>query len=193
MRRDVAYRTGREIPPMRSLRRYVAIGIAGLIVIGALLGCVHGVRLETETYDPKKIEGTYDLYLYGCRYPDDLEHAAFLIRPEKADMIELFVLDASYKIKRGLSAEKAIAEANTFVRCGMHTVDDIRVQRISDGSGGSLGYEILPRFKPFDRGGTDPLLVNYTLKEGKYYVYIQLVPAEEHILNLPSTSDPGGK
>jgi hypothetical protein len=161
------------------------------VILATLTGCAMGTQLQTVTADPKTITGTYDLYTYGCRYPDDLEHAAFLIVPEKAGMVELYVPATSYKIKRGLPADKALAEADAFVRCGIHTVTELRVHRIPDGSNGTIGYEILPRYLPYDIGGTDPLLVSYTLKDGKITVYIRLFPDVERKLNLQIPSSGG--
>jgi hypothetical protein len=159
---------------------------SSFVLAASLAGCAMGTQLHTETADPKTISGTYDLFLYGCRYPDDLEHAAFLIAPDKTGMVDLYVPETSYKIKRGLPADKAIAEADAFVRCGIHTVTGLRVHRILDGSSGTIGYEILPRYPYYDVGGTDPLLVSYTLKDGKVTVYIRLFPDVERKLNLQS-------
>jgi len=122
------------------------------------------------------IEGTYDLYLYGCRYPADYEHAAFLISPDAKYPIELFVRDTSYKIKKGLQADMALSEAYAFVRCGNHTVEDTRVLRTPDDSGETIGYEVLPRYPFNDLSGADPLLVSYSLKEGKVTVNIRISP-----------------
>ena len=158
--------------------------IALIVLTSFLSGCVLGTQLQTVTADPKTITGTYDLYTYGCRYPDDIEHAAFLIAPDKAGMVELYVPATSYKVKRGLPADKALAEADAFVRCGIHTVTELRVHRIPDGSNGTIGYEILPRYPYYDVGGTDPLLVSYTLKDGKVTVYIRLSPDVDRRLNL---------
>jgi hypothetical protein len=165
--------------------------VALIVLTSSLFGCVLGTQLNTETADPKTISGTYDLFLYGCRYPDDIEHAAFLIAPDKASMIDLYVPETSYKIKRGLPADKALAEADAFIRCGVHTVTELRVHRIPDGSNGTIGYEILPRYPYYDVGGTDPLLVSYTLKEGKVTVYIRLFPDVDRRLNHQSLGSGG--
>lgn len=155
--------------------------LSSLLLLAAILsGCASlGTQLRTETADPKAIQGTYDLYTYGCRYPEDLERAAFLIAPEKSAMVDIFVPATSYKVKRGISADQALTEANAHVRCGVRTVHEVRTHRIPDGSGGTLGYELLPRFVPTDEGGMDPLLVSYSLKEGKIVVYIRLFPDVE--------------
>jgi hypothetical protein len=155
-----------------------------------LQGCALGKQLQTKTADPKSIGGIYDLMLYGCRYPYDYEHAAFLISPETKYPVSLFVPDTAYKVKKGLQAENALSEADAFVRCGVHTVTETRVHRILDDSGGTIGYEILPRYPATDPAGSDPLLVSYSLKNGKVTVYIRLSPEVEKKLN--GLSSPGG-
>ena len=163
-----------------------------LVFLAAILSaCALGTQLKTETADPKIIQGTYDLFTYGCRYPDDIEHAAFLIAPDKAGMVELYVPATSYKVKKGIPADQALAEANTHVRCGVRTVEAIRVLRIPDGSGGTLGFEILPRYPATDVGGMDPLNVSYALKDGKITVYIRLFPDVEK--KLYRSSSGGGQ
>jgi hypothetical protein len=65
------------------------------------------------------------------------------------------------------------------------------VHRILDDSGGTIGYEILPRYPATDVSGSDPLLVSYTLKEGKVTVYIRLSPDVERKLYMPNTGAGG--
>ena len=175
---------------MKAMRQILVVA-AALIVLFTIQGCSYGTQLRTESADPKGIEGTYDLFTYGCRYPDDIEHAAFLIAPDKASMVELYVPATSYKVKKGIPADQAIAEANTHVRCGVRTVEAIRVLRIPDGSGGTLGFEILPRYPATDVGGMDPLNVSYALKDGKITVYIRLFPDVEK--KLYRSSSGGGQ
>ena len=166
---------------MKAKRQILNVA-AALIVTFTIQGCSLGTQLRTETTDPKGIEGTYDLFTYGCRFPDDIEHAAFLITPDKAGMVELYVPATSYKVKRGVPAEQALAEANKHVRCGVRTVEAVRVHRIPDGSGGTLGFEVLPRYPFTDVGGMDPLSVSYALEDGKIIVYINLLPMAERQL-----------
>lgn len=169
------------------VKRQILDVAAALIVIFTIQGCSHGTQLRTESADPKGIEGTYDLFTYGCRYPTDLEHAAFLIASDKAGMVDLYVPTTSYKVKRGIPAGQALAEADTHVRCGVRTVVAISVHRIPDGSGGTLGFEVLPRFSATEVGGMDPLNVSYTLKDGKITVYIRLLPdVEKKLYGSPS-------
>jgi hypothetical protein len=159
------------------------------VIVASISGCLLGTQLNTETADLKTITGTYDLLLYGCRYPDDIEHAAFLIASDKAGMVELYVPSTSYKVKRGIPADQALAEANTHVRCGVRTVEATRVLRIPDGSGGTLGFEFLPRYPATDIGGMDPLNVSYTIQDGKITVYIKLFPDVERELYHQSPGD----
>ena len=168
---------------MEPTRRPVRTKVILLLLATSLSGCAMGTQLQTTTTDPKMIAGTYDLYMYGCRYPDDLEHAAFLIEPEKAGMMELYVRESAYTVKRSLPASTALTEADKFVRCGNHIVESLRILRIPDGSGGALGYEVLPRYPVTDLSGQDPLLVSYSLKNGKITVYIRLAPEVEGKIN----------
>jgi hypothetical protein len=163
-----------------------------LIAMLVLQSCAFGKQLQTQTADPKTITGTYDLYLYGCRYPADYEHAAFLISPDAKYPVELFVRDTSYKVTKGVQADKALSEADTFVRCGIHTVMETRVHRIPDDSGGTIGYEVLPRYPFSDIGGSDPLLVSYSLKEGKITVTIRLSPEAESKIKSAGSPGAGG-
>jgi len=169
-----------------------ALSAALLIAMTVLQGCALGKQLQTETADPGSIAGMYDLVLYGCRYPDDIEHAAFLISPDSRYPVSLFVPDTSYTMKKGLQAEKALSEADAFVRCGIHTVTETRVHRIPDDSGGTIGYEVLPRYLPYDVGGSDPLLVSYSLKDGKVTVFIRLFPDVERRLDQMDVPGTGG-
>jgi hypothetical protein len=175
------------------VRYRYSLSAALVITMLVLQGCTFGLQLQTRTADPKTIVGTYDLYLYGCRYPEDYEHAAFLISSSTKYPITLLVPDASYKVKRGLESEKALSEADAFVRCGNHTVTETRIHRIPDDSGGTIGFEVLPRYSFTDAGGSDPLLVSYSLKDGKVTVYIRLYPEVERTLNQMDAPGAGGK
>jgi hypothetical protein len=163
-----------------------------LLAISVLQGCSLGRQLQTQTADPRSIEGTYDLFLYGCRYPDDIENAAFLISGESKYPVDLFVPETSYKVKKGMLAKEAFIQADAFVRCGIHTVTETRLHRIPDDSGGTIGYEVLPRYLPYDVGGSDPLLVSYSLMDNTVTVYIRLFPEVERRLNSMDIPGPGG-
>jgi len=174
-------------------RNICGASFALLIALFVLQGCALGRQLQTQTADPRSIGGTYDLILYGCRFPNDYEHAAFLVSPDSKYPVNLFVPDTSYKVKKGLQAEKALEEAEAFVRCGVNTVTETRVHRIPDDSGGTIGYEILPRYPSTGESGSDPLWVSYSLKDGTVTVYIRLFPDVERKINLMDVPGAGGK
>lgn len=164
-------------------RTAVAAAITSVLLL-MLNGCMPGMQLRSELADPKALNGTFDVMLYGCRYPDDIENAAFLVPTGSTTPLELFVSDTSYKLKKDLDANKAFAEADAFVRCGVHTVQETRFHRVLDASGTVVGYDVLPRYLPYDVGGSDPLLVTYTHSAGKVRVYIRLRPEVERQLML---------
>lgn len=171
--------TGNEVA---IVKRPDHAGVAAYVVLGMLLlaqGCASGMQLRSELSDPKALSGAFDLMLYGCRYPDDIENAAFLVPAGSSIPLELFVPDTSYTLKKGLNAEQAVAEADAFVRCGVHTVQETRFHRILDNTGAVVGYDVLPRYLPYEVGGPDPLLVTYVLSSGRITAYIRLKPEVE--------------
>lgn len=164
-----------------------------LTLAAVLTGCIKGTPLKTSPVDAKAVSGTYDLMLYGCRHPNDLETAAFLIDPAKADKFELFVLPTSYKTQKGLTAETAFEKGNAFLHCGVRTVEKTVARSIPDGAGGTIGYELLPHYSPMDEGGQRPLIVNYSLRDGKVTVFLELDPSVRRSANAfspPGASGP---
>ncbi len=145
-----------------------------LILLGlSLFPACTGVQLMTSPADPEQVRGTYTVYLYGCHYPADIENAAFLLSQDAKYPFELYTLTSSYKVRSGLQAGEALAEAAAFLRCGMHDVWYTRLRRIPDDSGGILGYEMVPVFRPYDVGIEDPLIITYALRNGTVRVGIQ--------------------
>ncbi len=161
--------------------RIVSLVPALLLVLApALQGCVEGRMLRTEPVGATAIEGTFTALLYGCRYPDDIENAAILVSEGSKYPLEIYSPASRYKVRRDLSAQQALAEANAFVKCGVHTVWQTQVRRILDDSGGTVGYEVRPLYYPYDVGAADVLLISYALKDGKIRAYIRLIPEEEN-------------
>jgi hypothetical protein len=171
---------------MKTVKQAVVAG-AFFAVLLLFQGCMYGTQLRSELTDPKALSGTFDLMLYGCRYPDDIENAAFLIPAGSQIPLELYVPDTSYKVKKGLSADKAFNEADAFVRCGVHTVQETRFHRVLDNTGAVVGYDVIPRYLPYDIYGSDPLLVTYSLLAGKVTVYIRLRPEVERQMMMDDT------
>jgi hypothetical protein len=69
---------------------------------------------------------------------------------------------------------------------------ETRVHRIPDDSGGTIGYEVLPRYPFSDISGPDPLLVSYSLKDGKITVTIRLSPEAESKIKSAGSPGAGG-
>lgn len=95
---------------------------AVLLALSTLQASAADKQLKTESAGQAAITGAYTVLLYGCRYPDDIENAAILVSEGSKYPLEIYALDTRYKVKKGLDAQKALAEANAFVKCGVHTV-----------------------------------------------------------------------
>ncbi len=153
---------------------------AMLLMLGALLAaCAPGKQLMTHAADPAEAKGTYTLLLYGCHYPDDIKNVAILVDEGSRYPLEIYDLDTSYKVKKGVPAQQALSEADSFVRCSTHRIWQTHLLRIPDNSGGTVGYEIRPLYLPLEFGFPDVLMVSYALKDGAVRAYIRLVPTVE--------------
>jgi hypothetical protein len=153
-----------------------------LAAVLLLEGCMPGMRLSTSPASPAEITGTYDLLLYGCRYPDDIKNLAVLIREGSRYPVEVYDLPTSYHIERSLPAEKALSAAESFLRCGTRHVTGFRLRRIPDGSGGTIGYEVRALYFPFEFGISDVLLVHYALIDGTVRAYVKIDPDVERAI-----------
>ena len=142
-----------------------------------------GKQLKTESAGEAAITGAYTVLLYGCRYPDDIENAAILVSEGSRYPVEIYASDTRYKVKKGLDAQKALAEANEFVRCSVRRVWQTQIRRILDDAGGTIGYEVRPLYYPNEVGSADVLLISYALKGGKVRAYIRLTPEMENRRN----------
>lgn len=163
---------------MKGLRN--RIGFAALLLMAiALQSCMTGMQLSTTSADRTRISGTYTLLLYGCHYPDQIENVAILVDENGRYPVEIYDLDTSFKVKKGVSAQQAIMEAEAFVRCSFHSVWQTQVSAIVDDRGGSLGYEFRPLYAVTEFGMPDVLLISYSLKEGKVRAFIRKNPELE--------------
>jgi hypothetical protein len=172
----------KETARMKRFRIMSGVAVSSVVVMVLILqACVAGVQLTPKQFDPAEIKGTYTLILYGCRYADDLENMAILVDEKSAHPLEVFAIDAMYKVKKGLTGQQAMSEANAFINCSMQPVWQSVVRRIPDNQGRTVGYEV----KPLYRNITPPeaLLSSYSLSEGKVIAYINLDPSlkkEDH-------------
>ena len=153
-------------------------------------GCAPGIRLLTSPATAPEVTGTYDLLTYGCRYPNDIKNLAILISEGARYPVEVYDLPTSYYVEKGLAAATALDKAGSFLRgCGTRRVTGTRLSRISDGSGGTLGYEVRTLYFPLEFGITDVLLVNYALTDGKVRVYVKIDPDVERAIESVGGND----
>ncbi len=155
--------------------RYTSLGLALLLFVLAT-GCAAGEQLRTEGTAGKAIQGTFDLYLYGCRYPGDIENVAILVAVDSPYHLEIYDLPGRYKVKKGLPAEKALADANAFVRCSMKTVMRSEIREIEDDQGRIFGFDVRPLYMPYEIRAVDVMRISYVLAGGRVTAYIKLAP-----------------
>jgi hypothetical protein len=135
--------------------------------------------LRTEEAKPDEMKGTFTLILYGGSYLDDLETIALFDSEGDHYVLEPFVPDFDYRMKKGVPAQEAFKEAEKFVN--FHpSFWRSQLSRILDKEGKTIGYEVRPLYRPFTFGISDVLDVNYWLKEkGRVKVTIRLIPSIE--------------
>ncbi len=134
---------------------------------------------RTEKADSSEIKGTFTLILYGGRYSDDLETIAILDLEGDYYHFEPYAPDFDYRIKKGIPAKEALAEAKKFVSFH-NSFWHSQLSKILDNNGNVIGYELRPLYLPVTYGVSDILDVNYFPKEnGKVKVTIKLIPSVE--------------
>jgi hypothetical protein len=154
-----------------------------ILVLAAMLqACVPSKRLATSAAFISDVQGTYTLLLYGCHYPDQISNIAILVDEASKYPVEIYDLDTSYKVKKGVPPQQALAEADSFVRCTTHRIWQTQLLRILDDTGGTIGYEVRPLYIPYEFGIPDVLLVNYFLRNGVVRVYIKIDPVVERAI-----------
>jgi hypothetical protein len=159
--------------------RTIFVATLCLVAAWTLQAGAAGRQLAPKPADPAEIKGTYNLILYGCRYPDDLENMAILVNEDSPYPLEVYALDGMYKVKKGLPGPQALSEANTFLNCSAYTVWQTVLRSIPDGAGKTVGYELKPLYRSWEVRVPEPLLSSYTLKDGKVTAYIRLDPLLE--------------
>jgi len=154
-----------------------------------LQSCASGLHLLSMPAEPADIGGTYTLLLYGCHYPNDVKDVALLVDEGSKYPLEIYDIDTSYKVKKGVPAKQALSEAESFIRCSTHRVIGTQIRRIPDGSGGTIGFEVRPLYFPLDFGFPDIMLITYTLKDGTVRSYIRLDPNVESAIESSGSNE----
>ncbi len=162
------------------------------LILSSATACVPGKQLVSRWADPAEVTGIYTLLLYGCHYSAQLDNVAILVSEESRYPLEIFDIDSSYRVKKGLTAQQALAEADAFIRCSTYGVWRVELRQIPDDIGVTFGYEMRPLYSPLEFGNPDVLLISYALKDGKVRAYIKLDPAVERERDFfDSPADPG--
>jgi hypothetical protein len=145
------------------------------------ISCTPGIRLNTLGARASQVSGTYTVILYGCNYLDDLNTIAFLDREGDGYTFEPYAPAFNYRIRKGLDAKDALAEAGKFVSCNT-SFSRSRLSRIIAPDGDTLGYEVRPLYHSFTYGVDDVLYTSYRLKGRTVVVTIRLLPSIEKML-----------
>jgi hypothetical protein len=148
--------------------------------------------LRTESAEVSAINGSLTLIMYGARFADDIETIVIFDIEGDQYYFEPFAPDFDYKIKKGVKAKEALAEAEKFV--SFHNAFwRSQLSRIFDPEGNIIGYELRPLYNNFVYGTSDVMDVYYWLKEGgKIKVTIKLVPEIERSIKFPGGDGSGG-
>ncbi|NJD57047.1 MAG: hypothetical protein FIA94_11675 [Nitrospirae bacterium] len=168
------------------LKTTYALFVSGLLAILALTSCATGPRLNAQAAQGAEIAGTYNVIFYGCNYFNDPETVVFLDKVGDPYTFEPFAPDFVYRIKKGLPASEALAEADNFPNC-TSSFRYAQVRRIAAPSGDILGYELRPLYHSFVFGRDDVLNVDYLLKDDKVVIYVTLDPSVEKMLREGSS------
>ena len=134
--------------------------------------------LETEDAKVEEVIGVFTLILYGARHGNDIETIAILDKEGDQYTFEPYAPEFDYRIKRGVPAQEALAEAEKFV--SWHSsFRRAQLGKILDNKGNTIGFEVRPLYFPLTFGVSDILDVDYRIMDSKVIVKIKLIPMVE--------------
>ena len=99
-----------------------------LILIFALCllmtaGCATGTRLRTASAPMSEADGTFSVLLHGCRYGNDIENMALLVREDSPYRFRIIDLPTSTSTLPGKSADHVVRSTKCgFARDGFRVV-----------------------------------------------------------------------
>jgi len=175
---------------VKQIKSIVSV-LALVILAAAIPACVPGKQLLARGALPEEVTGSYTLMLYGCRYPSQPDNVAILVKEDGRYPFEIFDIDTSYTIKKGVPAQEALEAANSFVRCSTHIIWMTELRKIPDDAGGIVGFELRPLYSPLEFGFPDVMLISYSLKDGKIRAYIRLDRRAERDRDPSGSRDSG--
>ena len=154
------------------------LGSMAIFAAFVLQSCAPGKAVRTDAAVSGDVQGTYSLILYGNNYSDDLETAAFLDKEGDSYTLEPYAPDFTFKVRKGLTADRALREANEFIRSHAEFHQE-KLRSIRDEKGELIGYELRPLYLPMTFGTDDVLDIDYWRKENRVFVLIKLKPSLE--------------
>ncbi|TAN39702.1 MAG: hypothetical protein EPN25_10370 [Nitrospirae bacterium] len=140
--------------------------VLNTIVAAALSGCATGQYLKTEEVLSPELSGTYTLILHGGRYAADFQNVAILDREGDSFSIGIYAPVFDYKVRSGLPADRAIEEAEKFVRFH-YAARSSQWKKILGTDNSLIGYEVRPLYEPLETGYPDILDITYVTRGKK--------------------------
>jgi hypothetical protein len=162
-------------------KKYLFSGIIAIVLV-FFAACAAGTRLQTQPAGKPSLDGSYRLLQYGCRYPDDIQNAAFLDREQDAYTFEVHAPEFEYKILEAQPGPQTLIAAEGFLKCSFH-YQQSRLRGILAPDGTVIGYELRPLYSPTRFGMYDVLQIEYRMTGTLVRVYIRLDPRVEAIIN----------
>lgn len=135
--------------------------------------CATGRYLKTQSATEGEITGVYTVILYGGTSVNDVETIAVLMKEGTPYSFEVFRPEFDYRTIKGVPGKEALEKAEKFVSFH-HNFWKIQLNKIVDGRGNTVGYEVRPLYYPGASDKSDILDVDYKNADGKIIVYIRL-------------------
>ena len=137
--------------------------------------------LKTEDAKVQEVTGIFTLILYGAGHSNDIETIAILDKEGDQYTLEPYAPEFDYRIKRGVPAKEALAEAKIFVS-SHSSFRRAQLGKILDNNGNIIGFEVRPLYLPTTYGLSDVLDVDYWRKDSKVIVKVKIKPSVEMML-----------
>lgn len=154
------------------------------VLLASLTACVSGTFLYTRPSRTGSLQdGSYTLFLYGCGNIQRIENTVILAPEGGKHSLAVYAPEFEYKVKQGVSAKEALAEADRFLRCSVY-YRKTQLRDVLDPGGGVIGYELRPLYSIVDFGVEDVLQVNYRqMQDNRVVVYISLDPHVDRMIH----------
>jgi len=174
----IANRNGR--PSAQRLR------LALILALGLLMtaGCATGTRLRTASAPLSEADGTFSVLLHGCRYGNDIENIALLVKEDSPYRFRIIDLPTSTRTLPGQSAEQAMREASAFIQCTIYDTGNSVFRKIIGPSGATVAFELKPLFSRLEMGAEEVLESSYFLHGDEVRVYLRLDPIVERFQRM---------